>query len=51
MHAVVEGSHSPPSPRLPFHMNKSNTRPGHEGADECNFEFDLEAGEIDIDEV
>lgn len=24
---------------------------GHEGADECNFEFDVEAGEIDIDAV
>jgi len=24
---------------------------GHEGADECNFEFDVEAGDIDIDAV
>lgn len=31
-------------------INETDTY-GHEGADECNFEFDLEAGDIDIDAV
>lgn len=31
-------------------INETDTY-GHEGADECNFEFDVEAGDIDIDAV